>query len=1599
LESIFGCSLRETLTNSTAAVHTTQMRNSIALSIGAGLLALAAETSLPAQTYSNAVLALNPVAYWPLTETTAPPSGYYIATNLGTAGASANGYYQTWYQPSNTFFFATNNIKRTTGATGDGDSAMQCSGNANSGTLGAGQYVIFPRSTNGVPNPAVAITAPFSIEAWIQSGNTNLGLQPIVTEGRNPVALDPNVGYTNVYVGFSLGQYKNNFYFQVYNAKANSNNGNPEVDSFKISPNTWYHVVAVFDGSAIQIFANTVASSHTTVSPSYLGTNYVMDPVSPLLIGTGTEYPSLNGGVNYQGIIDEVAVYPTALSSSQISTHYSAVSGTGYPAAVLADSPTIYLRMDEPALTTYPDPSTYPVAQNYGLLGAAANGVYQPGTTPGAAGPSYVGFGGASSRSVAFNGFYGLVDVGGGALPTELNPTGTNAFTVATWFQGNPADAPGRFQILLGHSDRSWRIALDGNSATSNGGNKFNPANGPELGFANTADVVTNGFRVNDGSWHMAVGVMDGTNDYLYIDGLLAKQGTAVASIPGTNLDVALGGDPTYTVPTAGSQRNIRSFDGQLAQVSFWTNALSTAQIQSLYSTAGVPPYMVVQPTSLTNNVGNNISIPALVHGAFPLSYQWYKDGSPVSGQTNATLSYAPATTNSAGSYYLVTTNSYGIVTSSVVTLFLYGPPTIQAQSLTDIKVFAGTSPKLQVTALGAQPIIYQWSSNGVPVLNATNSTYTISNAQSTATYTCSVTNFVGPASPGFNPVTVTVIAAPTAPYPVAVLGSSPLAYFRLDEAPDNGSGDIGVTAYDNAGGYNAVYNDVLLGQSGYNATTDPSETAVEFGDYAPNNDYAGNTPTYLNFGTPNGGNAEFSVEAWVNEYLFLNGGNCIVAVGYGNGGEQFVLDTGATSSGYLRFFVRNAAGTVSSANSTALITDSTWHHVVGVCDEAAGQVRLYLDGALVGTGSITAGSGLLSETLPLSIGARESANANPPSYDFQFIGKIDEVALYGRALSGTEVQNHYLASGIAPTITSFNPVNFTTNSGSSATFTATVLGTTPLTYQWTDPNSNPIGQNTNVLTLSNLQQSQSGTYTLTVTNTYGTTTTNFSLTVEQGAPSLVSDLQPLNVTAYAGDVVTLSWQVNGSQPLTYQWYRDGGVIPGAPNAGTYTFTVLAGTNTYQSSVTNSYSAGTPLYSSIATIIGIPAPTVNPTNFTAKMKVQFTGYNRSESLSDFPVLVKLSAAIPNFSYSQFASATGSDLRFADASGTRALPYEIDQWNDSNGVSSVWVQLPHLASTNDYIWAYWGNPSDTSTPDYVTNGSVWVPASFQQLPPYQVVYHLKESGFPYVDSVGQYTTTNGIAPAPATGLVGLGQSFSGGAHLDAGTANLGNALSNAFTVSAWVNVSATANSIQTVWANGAGGYSTAGFRFYINSWNTSDGAVVLEVANGTTGTQVNTAGGMVPAGQWHLVTATLDHDNGKAQLFVDGNLGASGNIRNDFPTNSDLDLGYLANNDPGFPYNGLMDEARVRSGLSSSNWVWASWATVAQNSTFTSYSSVTSSIVKLNFQATGNQLILSWPQGTLQSAPQVTGPYNDVLGATSPYTNNMIGQQFYRVRVQ
>jgi hypothetical protein len=255
--------------------------------------------------------------------------------------------------------------------------------------------------------------------------------------------------------------------------------------------------------------------------------------------------------------------------------------------------------------------------------------------------------------------------------------------------------------------------------------------------------------------------------------------------------------------------------------------------------------------------------------------------------------------------------------------------------------------------------------------------------------------------------------SAPMALYPLTVLSDNPDAYLRLDESSGN-------LAYDLVGGHNFFLTNVELGVNGYSAAD--ADTAAAFGFLTASNSYAGELDesssgiSNIDFAQPMGSNAEFSVEAWVKGNLQTCDAG-IIAKGYGNGGEQFCLDTGSdtVAAHGFRFSIHDALGTNYSAAS-ATMPDGMWHHLVGVGDEPQGWVHLYIDGVDNVDMNVPNNAGVLATTngaapgsALASVGSRTSSQ-NATSFDNQFVGAIDEVAIYGYALNATQVQAHYQA-------------------------------------------------------------------------------------------------------------------------------------------------------------------------------------------------------------------------------------------------------------------------------------------------------------------------------------------------------------------------------------------------------------------------------------------------------------------------------------------------------------------------------------------------------------------------------------------------------------
>jgi len=136
------------------------------------------------------------------------------------------------------------------------------------------------------------------------------------------------------------------------------------------------------------------------------------------------------------------------------------------------------------------------------------------------------------------------------------------------------------------------------------------------------------------------------------------------------------------------------------------------------------------------------------------------------------------------------------------------------------------------------------------------------------------------------------------------------------------------------------------------------------------------------------------------------------------------------------------------------------------------------------------------------------------------------------------------------------------------------------------------------------------GTYTCSVTNSYGTSTSATATVAVSAAPVLATALK--NTTVYVGDTVTLSAAFTGSPTPTYSWTKNGVPIPGATDS-TYTFIPAATTEsgTYIVTALNTY--GSLSSSAIVTVNALPTSFKNISSASFTYTQNFDGLEKSST--------------------------------------------------------------------------------------------------------------------------------------------------------------------------------------------------------------------------------------------------------------------------------------------------------------------------------------------------------------------------------------------------
>lgn len=566
-------------------------------------------------------------------------------------------------------------------------------------------------------------------------------------------------------------------------------------------------------------------------------------------------------------------------------------------------------------------------------------------------------------------------------------------------------------------------------------------------------------------------------------------------------------------------------FNVQLADAGnysvFASTGLGGATSSNAFLQVGIAPAITQQPTptNLTVTQGQTATFTAAASGT-PLNYYWKSAQQSVVG-TNTTLTLTNVTLNQAGSYVLVVSNFLGSVTSAPVFLTVLSPIAIIANPA-DQAVPVGGTAFFQVSATG-NPRNYQWLKGGNPVPGATASSYSFTNVMLTDAGGYSVivsnqfnnlTSSVANLSVGFAPTvtiqpsSVTKNLGDTTAFNCTVTGASPITFqwlFNGNLLTNQNATNLTLTNVQIA----SIGNYSLSAANAFGSTAS-SNAFLNLNGY-PSNLYLGLVAYYpfngnANDATGNGNNGTISGATLTQDrfgvsgmaYQFDGTNNIITcnvpnipiganprtvslwgkanptAAGAANlawwGTPQNLQGFGIIYNGSPYTWQGESFGGGDDVDSGVFV-DTNWHQIVVVYTNS--QLSISIDGTQAASLSVAINTG----TSPLVIGAGASTAYFP--------GAIDEVRVYNRALSSSDIQQLYQLESGQPVILQ-QPQSLMLVAGATTNLSVQAVGAGTLSYQWYYSNA-PLANATNpVLTLSSVQVTNSGPYYVVVSNTSG---------------------------------------------------------------------------------------------------------------------------------------------------------------------------------------------------------------------------------------------------------------------------------------------------------------------------------------------------------------------------------------------------------------------------------------------------------------------------------------------------------------------------------
>ncbi len=303
-------------------------------------------------------------------------------------------------------------------------------------------------------------------------------------------------------------------------------------DSFTVSAwNTdqWYHVVTVQSGTAVEVYldGSSIGTSTNSVDRSTWGNN--------ISIGRWSDGSGSVGNFT-DGQIDEVALFTSALSSSDVTAIYNGGNG---PTDISSLSPKHWWRMGDSDSGVSNGSSTPTIVSNVANSSAIQN-----------------------HYSLDFDGSNDYLLMGTSAISLDTN------FTISVWFKPTSAALSG-YKFMSG-----WGNAASGQSRVVQ---ILNSKLSFEIYFSRVSGATT----LSADTWYHGAVTFSGNDVEIFLNGSSDGTGTLSRSSMASSLTFA-GGTPAMTAV------GFSPFPGLIDEFAVFDSVLSASNIASIYN-SGAP--------------------------------------------------------------------------------------------------------------------------------------------------------------------------------------------------------------------------------------------------------------------------------------------------------------------------------------------------------------------------------------------------------------------------------------------------------------------------------------------------------------------------------------------------------------------------------------------------------------------------------------------------------------------------------------------------------------------------------------------------------------------------------------------------------------------------------------------------------------------------------------------------------------------------------------------------------------------------------------------------------------------------------------------------